>query len=282
MSKNTPLQSDINAMAVETAILRRKSVRTFTDKAISQDVLKRLVAAGVAAPSGSNWQNQRFLVITDPGEIIRIGKQRFVWPYKGANFAKVKELHSGGIIGHSTALIVVFADSSENDRRGNGEYHIWQSLEIQNCSASIENILVLATALGLGSCWVSASDAMNYTRMLSGGSWREMFSGYLIPDWYSLQGIIMLGYPKSMDDLGYAKGENMHGATVWQSTARRPLEYYLIKKKASDTSAGASLSKLDRSKLRLLSKALKGLKALAASLDKKIHRIEFGKYLKDF
>ena len=281
MSVSQLNQSNINAKIVEMSIQRRRSVRHFSDKPIPQDVLDRLVSAGIAAPSGSNWQNQRFLVVTDAEEIMRIGRERFVWPYKGANFEKVKQSHPGGIIGHSAALIIVFSDSNENDRRGNGEYHIWQNLEIQNCSASIENILVLATAFGLGTCWISASDTMNYTRMLSGGTWRKMLSGYDIPDCYSLQGIIMVGYPKALDDDGYAKGETMHGATVWQSTARRPLEYYLIGKGRERTSATPELSGSDAIKLKFLSKALRKLKKLSALLDKSIHRIEVGKYLKE-
>jgi nitroreductase len=274
-------QSDANALIVETAIHRRRSVRNFADKAIPQDVLDRLISAGIAAPSGSNWQNQRFLLITKSDEIARIGKQRFVWPYKGANFDKVKQSHPGGIIGHSAALVIVFSDSKDNDRRGIGEYNIWQNLEIQNCSASIENILIMATAFGLGSCWISASDTMNYTRMLSGGTWRKMLHAYDIPSYYSLQGIIMLGYPKSLDDEGYAKGESMHGATVWQSTARRPLDYYLIGKSHDGSPASPKPTAIDSFILRVLSKSLKALKKLIALLDVAIHRIEFGKYLKD-
>jgi nitroreductase len=281
MRENQLHQSDNNAKIVEMAIRRRRSVRHFNDKPIPQDILDRLISAGIAAPSGSNWQNQRYLVVTDSEEIMRIGRERFVWPYKGANIEKVKQSHPGGILGHSAALIIVFSDSRENDRRGNGEYHVWQNLEIQNCSAAIENILVLATALGLGTCWVSASDAMNYTRMLSGGSWRTLLSGYDIPDYYSLQGIIMLGYPKASDEDGYAKGETMHGATVWQSTARRPLHDYLIGKGHELSSATSKLTGADAAKLRLLSKSLRKLKKLTAVLDKAIHRIEFGKYLKD-
>lgn len=275
-------QSDYNTKIVEIAIQRRRSVRNFADKSIPQDILDRLVSAGVAAPSGSNWQNQRFLVVTDPEEIMRIGRTRFVWPYKGANFDTVKQSHPGGIIGHSAALIIVFSDSKENDRRGNGEYNIWQNLEVQNCSAAIENILILATAFGLGSCWISASDTMSFTRMLSGGSWRKMLGEYDIPDYYSLQGIIMLGYPKSIDEDGYAKGESMHGATVWQSTARRPLDYYLIRKGQERSSATPKLSSVDAVKLRLLSKSMRKLRKLISVMDLAIHRIEFGKYLKDY
>lgn len=268
-----------NASAVEQAISRRRSVRHFTDQKIPLETLERLVRAGINAPSGSNWQNQRFLVITEAEEIMRIGRERFVWPYKGANQEKTKKSHPGGIIGHAAAVIMVFSDSKENDRRGNGEYHIWQSLEIQNCAASIENILILATSMGIGTCWISASDKMNYTRMMSGGSWRTLLANYEIPPYYNLQGIIILGYPKDKDEGGYPKGERMHGATVWQSTDREPTKYYLIRKRASPASSHPALSSSDRILLRTLSSCIRKLQKAAARLDQWIHRIEFGKYL---
>lgn len=279
MNLNSSEQSIENARAVEIAIAHRRSVRHFTDEPISEDALDRLISAGVNAPSGSNWQNQRFLTITDQDEIMRIGKERFVWPYKGANQDKIKQSHPGGIIGHAAAVIMVFSDSKENDRRGNGEYHIWQSLEIQNCAASIENILILATAMGIGTCWISASDKMNYTRMLSGGSWRSLLSDYDIPPYYNLQGIIILGHPKSKDEEGYPKGERMHGATVWQSTARRSNDYYLIQKRDSAAKVSAQISPAERVILGVLSKGIRKLQKTTAKLDQWIHRIEFGKYL---
>lgn len=280
MSDSIHHQSEDNACVVETAIVRRRSVRHFSSRPIATYDLDRLIAAGVAAPSGSNWQNQRFLVITDPAEIMRLGSQRFVWPYKAANIPKVKESHPSGIIGHGAALIIVFSDSKENDRRGNGEYHLWQSLEIQNCAASIENILLMATALGIGSCWVSASDKMNYTRMLSGGSWRKMLINYKIPPQYSMQGIIILGYPKTKDELGYPKGESKHGATVWQTTERKPIEHYLIQERTGDEGPERDLSSTDKLTLRLLSKGIRKCQRATAILDGWVHRIEFGKYLK--
>ena len=146
-----PLSSH-TAAVVASVIAHRRSVRRFADRPIPRELLEQLVTAGIQAPSGSNFQNQRFLIIEDPEEINRIGKLRFVWPYRGTDRSRVEGRYPGGIIGLAKALIVVFADAQENDRRGTGEYYLWESLEIQNCAASIENILILATAMG----WAAA------------------------------------------------------------------------------------------------------------------------------
>ena len=276
--KNDPTKT---SMTVAEVIAKRRSVRSFTEQKVPTEILNQIVEAGIHAPSGSNWQNQRFLVVDDSEEILRIGKERFVWPYKAANLASVRKTHPAGIIGHAPAMVIVFSDSTQNDRRGNGEYHIWQSLEIQNCSAAIENMLILATAMGVGSCWISASDKMNFTRMFSGGSWRKLLANYEIPEHFNMQGIVILGYPKAVDEEGFAKGESMHGATVWQSTARRELPYYLIGKRQQSKATGRIPSALDKFLIRGFSKSIKACQKGAAYFDKKIHRIEFGKYLSE-
>jgi nitroreductase len=268
------------ANVVKQALVRRRSVRSFTDTKIEQYILDELIEAAKYAPSGSNWQNQRFLVITDPEEIARIGKIRFVWPYKSANIDKVKESHPAGILGHGQALILVFADAAQNDSRGNGEYYLWEGLETQNCAASIQNILTLATAYGLGTCWVSASEKMNYTRMLSGNNWRQALSNYEIPQSYKMQGVVVLGYPKSKDELGYAKGEKMHGASQWTSTERRDNTYYLINKR--ERNEPQSIPRLGRNEILFISaysKIIKILLALIRFFDRRIHKIEYVRHL---
>lgn len=264
---------DETADIVATAIARRRSVRRYADTPVDRAVLERLVTAGVAAPSGSNSQNQRFLIIDNPEEIMRIGRWRFVWPYRGTRREKIEDDFPGGIVGLAKALVVVFADAAENDRRGNGEYHIWETLEIQNCAAAIENMLILATAMGLASCWVSASEVMNHTRLLTGTTWRNLFSGYIIPQSYKIQGVVLFGYPTTADELGFPKGEQKHGATVWQSTERKALEHYLVRSVTPSTPP-TQLKAVDSARLCVLSRLLSWSMAFTRLLDLAIHRIE--------
>ena len=279
MDSNKCANSKIES--VRDSLTRRRSVRSFTDQKIENDILEDLIEAAKYAPSGSNWQNQRFLVVTDPEEIEKIGKIRFVWPYKAANVAKVKQSHPAGILGHGAALILVFADASKNDARGNGEYYIWETLETQNCSASIQNILTMAAAHSLGSCWVSASEKMNYCRMLSGKTWRDALSAYDIPPSYKMQGVIVLGYPKSYDEAGYAKGEKMHGATNWVSTERQDNEYYLIKKRVANSGpTEICLTDVESLLVRFYTKVIKFLLKVVRFADKKIHNLEYVRHLR--
>ena len=114
---------------------------------------------------------------------------------------------------------------------------------------------------------------MNHTRLLSGASWRKVFDAYDVAVAYKIQGIILLGYPHDVDQLGFAKGEKKHGATVWQSTERRPFEYYVVNQRSGNTTAG-TVGPFSRWKLRIFSGLLQRLLCIVRALDRAIHRIE--------
>jgi len=262
------IDSQDRAAIMRQIIKRRRSTRRFSEQPIPQDLLEQLVEAGIDAPSGSNWQNQRFLIVQDKTEIQRIGKTRFVWPYR----TNAAETNPSGILGHATALILVFAEAACSDMRAAGEYHIWEPLEIQNCAASIQNICLMATASGIANCWVSASPSMNNTRLLSNQTWHRLLSEYAIPATCKIQGVIILGYPRATDKEGYPKGEKKHGATIWASVERGPIEQYLIQK--AEIAEASKLSSYNRARLRGLSFLAKRLRRWLCSTDKRIEIIE--------
>jgi len=280
-------------------ILHRRSCRTFTDRPIPYHDLIDLARAGTYAPSGSNAQNQRFLLITEKEEIRRLGSIRWVWPYptrrsrkqrildvlRAASasrrhrasplryYSAKREKQPNGIIGNATAIILVFADSALTNQRNNGEYYLWETLEVQNCAASIQNILLLAAAKGIGSCWISCSEQMNHTRLLTGHSWRRTLANYQIPQSYKIQGTIILGYPKRYDAKGYPKGEGYHGVSRIP-TKRKPVDDYMIQKNADAAPSLRLYGLLANLRLRCYSTLLHLLLFAIRRLDKGIYRVE--------
>jgi nitroreductase len=255
---------------VEEIIKRRRSTRYFMDEPVPYETLIKLVEASVHAPSGTNTQCQRFLIISDPSDIARLDSVRFSWPYKSSAIRN-KQGDRKGIIANAAALILVFSDSTPNLRPMTGEYFIWRLLDIQDCSAAIENILIMATAMGLGTCWVSASEAMNHTRLLSKRTWREALADYAIPPEYNIQGVILIGHAKTKDPDGFPVGERMHGWD-WSPTARRPVENYLIDRRSLP--APDTLPWLEKQKLRILRKLVHMLLAVIKRLDKLLSETE--------
>jgi nitroreductase len=111
-------------------ILRRRSIRRFTEDAVSETDLDLLLQAAMAAPSASNRRPWEFVVVTDGGQLARLRRRLPLGAYK------------------APAAVVVCG----NKRR-------WypppvQDFWVEDCSAAMENLLLAATAIGLGGVWV--------------------------------------------------------------------------------------------------------------------------------
>jgi nitroreductase len=107
------------------AIRKRRSIRAFTDEAIPREHLETIVDAGRLAASGHNHQPWQFIVITDKAMMAK---------FTGA----------ADWIEQSSAVIAVVMDSSST---------FW----VEDGSAAVTNIMLAATALGYGSCWIGGN-----------------------------------------------------------------------------------------------------------------------------
>lgn len=113
------------------AIYKRRSMRKFTKEMVTDAQMQQLIRAGFAAPSAKNSHEWVFIVIRD--EAIFDG---FIETHPGAFPLKT----CGG-------AILVCADLSKELAPGHGWW-------IQDCAAAVENILLEATDMGLGSLWI--------------------------------------------------------------------------------------------------------------------------------
>jgi nitroreductase len=104
------------------AIRKRRSVREYTGEPIPQADLETIVDAGRLAPTGHNTQPWDFIVVTDRSMINEL-KIASNWMEKAG------------------AIIAVVLDPTSR----------WW---IEDGSAAVENMLIAATALGYGSCWL--------------------------------------------------------------------------------------------------------------------------------
>lgn len=149
-------------------IKTRRSIRKFTNIPIPKKDLMELVEAGIYAPSGSNTQCYRFIVITNKEDIDFLAKHKFR-PIETA-----------------TAVIVVVADLDKcNYLKGNRKEE-FDKLPYQDCSMAIQNILLLATAKGIGNCVIHLSKNIRYNN--------EIMERFNLTTNYELMGLIMLGY----------------------------------------------------------------------------------------
>jgi len=127
-------------MRIPELIKERRSIRAFSDRPIPDEDVEVLVEAACWAPSAGNRQPWEFVVVRD-GE----NKRRLVEAAHGQSF-----------IAEAPVVFVVCADPDRSaaryGRRGAELYCL------QDTAAAVQNLLLTATANGLGACWVGAFD----------------------------------------------------------------------------------------------------------------------------
>lgn len=108
-------------------ILARRSIRSYKVTPVAPADVETLLEAGMAAPSASNLKPWHFVIVTERETLDALAEAH---PYAKMLF-------------EAPLCIAVCGAPSTSER-------YW----IQDCSAASENILLAATALGLGSVWL--------------------------------------------------------------------------------------------------------------------------------
>jgi len=135
-------------MDLWTAIERRCSVRRFSSAEVSASTVHKILEAAIRAPSAGNRQPWQFIVVRR-AEV----KQALAQAAYGQDF-----------VVEAPVVIVVCADPERSAMRYGARGRELYCL--QDTAAATEHILLAATALGLGCCWVGAFDEKAAARAL--------------------------------------------------------------------------------------------------------------------
>lgn len=183
-----------NADILYRLVKSRRSIRRFKETPVSKTVLKRVLEAGICAPSAHNRQPWRFVILQSAEQKERLARKmgerlRSDLERDGLEPAAIDKdvARSYGRITGAAVAIVVCMDKSvldeyPDEQRSMAEY----IMGIQSVAMAGENILLTAHAEGLGGCWVCAP-------LFVPALVREELG--LHPDWEP-QGMILLGYPQ--------------------------------------------------------------------------------------
>ena len=134
------------------AILTRRSTRNFRPDPVPQDLLNRILTAGRQAPSGGNNQYNHFLVIRNRevlDTLIRMTEKAFSKmeadenTYASLRHAIAASKKGGYVFCYNAPALIVVAN-----RRDYGN-------NLADCACALENMMVAANALDLGSCWIN-------------------------------------------------------------------------------------------------------------------------------
>jgi nitroreductase len=112
-------------------IFSRRSVRKYENREVDDAMIQDLLEAGMAAPSAVARDPWHFIVLKDRETIDKLAGV----------------LTHGQMLRQATAAFVVCGDITQ-------AHDGLESYMLQDLSAAVENILLAANALGLGTCWL--------------------------------------------------------------------------------------------------------------------------------
>jgi nitroreductase len=136
------IQKEVRMNEVLEVIKRRRSIRNFSDKAVSKADLEVLIEAGLSAPTAVNSQARQFTVIQKRELIEKLNCwiDEVVVKSQDPHMADVKKWSGGRYFNNAPILIVVSVP--KDDRWGR-----------VNAAIATQNIVLAAESLGISSCW---------------------------------------------------------------------------------------------------------------------------------
>ena len=143
------------------AIRKRKSVRKYLNKKVEEDKLFAVLEAGRLAPSASNRQEWRFIIVR-----YQVSKKKLAEAANNQSF-----------IAEASIVIAACAETDEHVMScGQACYPI-------DVAIALDHITLAAVELGLGTCWIGAFDEKKVKQILE------------IPSEVRVVALMPLGYP---------------------------------------------------------------------------------------
>ena len=138
-------------------VLSRRSIRRYEEKDIPSDILEKIIEAGRQAPSTANRQPRRFIILTD---------------------YEIKKELSKGLFNRflkNSPVVIVGCANPKDLLTGK-----WASIDT---AISLQNMVVAAWTLGIGSCWIGDFKEEKVKQLLN------------IPAKWKVVALVTFGYP---------------------------------------------------------------------------------------
>ena len=144
-------------------IKTRNSIRKYIDKPVAPEKIEQIMTAAQLAPSWKNGQCWKFVLVTDPEQ-----KKSLI---------RCTSVFNQSWMGTEYAIIVACADPARSGFRNDQHYYL------VDAAIAMEHLILAATELGLGTCWIGGFEEAKAKKVLA------------IPDNYRVVAMTALGYP---------------------------------------------------------------------------------------
>ena len=150
-------------MSVLEIIQKRRSIRKYRSDPIPEDIFQRVLEAARLAPSGSNLQPWKFIVVEDKALKDRLAR------------ASANQMFMA-----QAPIIVVACGFPENCYSSMGRYMKSWPVDV---TIALEHLILQAEEEGLGTCWIGAFEEKEVKSILN------------IPEDVKVLALTPLGYP---------------------------------------------------------------------------------------
>jgi FMN reductase [NAD(P)H] len=162
-------------MNISEAIAKRKSVRAYLDKLVLADDLEKIVEAGRWAPNAGPFQ---ISVVLNAGLRQKINDRTLdAMVHSGNEFLQQRASLPGYQPIYGAPVLILLSGPADAPH------------SLRNTALAAENMLLEATGLGLGSCYL-----VTPTLALNGENNCDLAQAAGIPDTYALQCAVIVGY----------------------------------------------------------------------------------------
>ena len=175
------------------AILTRRSTRKYKSDAVEEKKLDQILQAARQAPSGGNNQTSHFLVIRNRDVLRKLigmteaafaGMEITEDTYASLKHAITASKRGGYVFCYNAPVLIAVAN-----RRDYGN-------NMADCACAIENMMVAANALDLGSCWINQLRWLNEEPALV-----EYLQSLGMKEDERIYGAVIIGYPATESGL---------------------------------------------------------------------------------
>jgi len=152
-------------MDIEEVIYKRRTIRRFKQQEVSIKILKKIIDFARVAPMGNNIQSLEYIIV----EESYLRADIFATTKWAGSLPENERIPEEGR--RPMAYIIVLIDTTIKENPG------------AEIGAAVQNLLLGATSLGLGTCWMGSIDRSKIRELLR------------IPEKYKISHLVSLGYP---------------------------------------------------------------------------------------
>lgn len=156
-------------MEIFDVIKARKRVRKYLDKPVEKEKLEQILIAARLAPSWRNGQCWKFVMVTQPEK-----KQALI--HCTSVFNQIW-------MGMEYAIFVACGNPKQSGSRNEQPYYM------VDVAIALEHLILAATNLGLGTCWIGGFEEKKVKELLE------------IPESYRVVAMTPLGYPAESEGI---------------------------------------------------------------------------------